>query len=522
MVSGAVERTAPSPSRPLSLRRIFRSLGSKLVLLMIVFLAVPVILYNEFRQADEEQQTLLMESVREQGRLIAQSLRPLLERQGPSPLLNLNEEVSRFAAPQTGVKVLYRPAGEVGVSGFYFVASEPPVPPSQLDEEKNRLIERGVFDNLAQSCWGELSMALRHRKSTGEEELLTSITPITTDSGCWAVITTHSTLEFLGTAIGQPYWKTLEVRLAAGIYFGMAFFTIVLFITIWRGLMSFGELARNIRTGRAGNVSFAVRNKVPELAVVAEEFDRMTSALQESAESIRLAAEDNAHAFKTPIAIMRQSLEPLRRLMPPDAPRGQRALDVVEVSLDRLDHLVTYARRLEETTAELLDPPRQRVELSRLVERMLSAYVDTCASQRITIDSRLEPKIAVLASEDLLETVFENLIDNAIEVSPKGSRIVVELKARQDVAELVLKDEGPGVPHSELARIFERYVSLGPKGGDGQGLPDHASDENSPIMPHYGIGLWIVRRNVQAVGGTIRAENRPEGGLAMILRLPLV
>ena len=113
MVSGAVERTAPAPARPLSLRRIFRSLGSKLVLLMIVFLAVPVILYNEFRQADEEQQTLLMESVREQGRLIAQSLRPLLERQGPSPLLNLNEEVSRFAAPQTGVKVLYRPAGEV-------------------------------------------------------------------------------------------------------------------------------------------------------------------------------------------------------------------------------------------------------------------------------------------------------------------------------------------------------------------------------------------------------------------------
>src|SRR3546814_1949755 len=114
----------------------------------------------------------------------------------------------------------------------------------------------------------------------------------------------------------QPYWKTIEVRIGAAIYFAMAIFTIGLFVSIWRGLMRFRRLARSIRTG-ASHVSFAQQNRVPELAPVAEEFDRMTMALQDSAESIRLAAEDNAHAFKTPIAIMRQSLEPLRRLVAP-------------------------------------------------------------------------------------------------------------------------------------------------------------------------------------------------------------
>src|SRR3546814_2011166 len=103
----------------------------------------------------------------------------------------------------------------------------------------------------------------------------------------------------------------------------MAIFTIGLFVSIWRGLMRFRRLARSIRTG-ASHVSFAQQNRVPELAPVAEEFDRMTMALQDSAESIRLAAEDNAHAFKTPIAIMRQSLEPLRRLVAPEEVRGQR------------------------------------------------------------------------------------------------------------------------------------------------------------------------------------------------------
>src|SRR3546814_2784283 len=102
----------------------------------------------------------------------------------------------------------------------------------------------------------ELSMARRHRRASGAEELLTSITPVNTASGCWAVITTHSTTEFLGTSIDQPYWKTIEVRIAAAIYFAMAIFTIGLFVSIWRGLMRFRRLARSIRTG-ASHVSFA-------------------------------------------------------------------------------------------------------------------------------------------------------------------------------------------------------------------------------------------------------------------------
>src|SRR3546814_10843641 len=92
-------------------------------------------------------------------------------------------------------------------------------------------------------------MALRHRRASGAEALLTSITPINTASGCWAVITTHSTTEFLGTSIDQPYWKTIEVRIAAAIYFAMAIFTIGLFVSIWRGLMRFRRLAPSIRTG---------------------------------------------------------------------------------------------------------------------------------------------------------------------------------------------------------------------------------------------------------------------------------
>ena len=507
--------------RPLS--QISRSLVSKFILLLLVFSAVPIILYAEFRQADSDKRTLLLQSVRAQGRLIAESLRPLLTREGTSTLPALNEAIKPFATPPAGIKVLYRPAGEAGLESFYFVASEPPVPAATLKAERDRLMERGVLDKLSQSCQGQLSMALRHRRSSGEEELLTSITPVTTDAGCWAIITTHTAREMLGTAIDQPYWKTIEVRVAAVIYLAMAIFTIGLFFSIWRGLMRFRELAQGISAGRVGEGGFASQNQVPELAPVAEEFDRMTMALRDSADSIRRAAEDNAHAFKTPIAIMRQSVEPLKRLVPEDNPRGRRALEVIEESVDRLDHLVSSARRLDQATAELLDPPRQEIDLSHLFACMLDAYSGSLASHGLHLESDLDPNIIIRAGEDLMETVIENVMDNAIEVAPRGTALTVALKRMSGVAVLAVCDRGPGVAPEDVDRIFERYISLrGPRNGD---TASNGADQNGEaggrIGPHLGIGLWIVRRNLQAIGGNIRAENRPGGGLAVVMGLPV-
>lgn len=503
--------SAVSPRRVRPLGKLANSLLGKLFLLLLVFVTVPVILYSEFRQADAEKRRLLLESARAQGRLIAESLRPLLERQNLSPLTELNAAIAPFATDQAGIKVLYRPANEGALEDFFFVAAQPPAPTARLDRERDQLIRRGVMDHLAESCAIDVPIALRHRDETGEEELLTSITPVTTASGCWAVITSQTSGEMLGTAIDQPYWKTIEVRVAAAIYFGMAVFTFGLFYSIWRGLMRFRDLARRIGQGRAETVRFAAQNEVPELTVVAEEFDRMTDVLRDSADSLRRAAEDNAHAFKTPIAIMRQSLEPLDRLVPEDSRRGRRAVEVLEESIDRLDYLVASARRLDQATAELLDSPREKVNLSRLLERMVAAYGDSFASHALTVGGAIEREIVVRASEDMLETVLENVIDNAAEVSPAGGEVVIDLIRNGAAAQLSVRDRGPGVRPEDLERIFERYISLRSKPRDG-----------GAGAAHMGIGLWIVRRNVQALGGRVWAENRAGGGLAVIMRLPVV
>src|SRR5260221_5148114 len=105
-----------------------------------------------------------------------------------------------------------------------------------------------------------------------------------------------------GWRLGVPYWASPEIKLAAAIYLGMMVLTLTTFLNIRRRLRHFAERARAIRRHGPGTGSFVAQNEIPELGAVAQEFDRMVDVLHSSADDIRRAAEDNAHAFKTPIA----------------------------------------------------------------------------------------------------------------------------------------------------------------------------------------------------------------------------
>jgi two-component system sensor histidine kinase ChvG len=496
-------------------RRSERSLASRLILLIIVFIAVPVALYQTFKQAEDDRQTLLIEATQERGRLVGLGLRPLLQQSDPSPLLTIGNELQRFGSPATRLKVLFRPVAQQDVSGFFFVAASPVVPSDALQREQDELLRQGILDNVSETCTANITSARKYRDPEGRTEVLTSITPILTPAGCWMVVVSHPLESLLGSSLAEPVWTRFEVRVAAAIYVVMAILTLAVFLSIRRAILRFRQLARDLRTGDAGDLSFASQNELVELSGVAEEMDRLIQTLRASADGIRNAAEDNAHAMKTPIAIMRQSLEPLKRIVPANDTRGRRAITVLETSIDRLDQLVSTARRMDEAMAELLDPPRQRVDLSRLLARMVVAYGTVVESRGLKLGSDLEDNVVVRASEDLLETVVENIVDNSISVSPRGGRISVTLKRNSRWADMTIADEGPGVPPQDLERIFERRFSSRPPTGADEAAHDGAGGV------HAGIGLWIVRRNIEAIGGRVAAKNGPSGGLIMTIQVPL-
>jgi two-component system sensor histidine kinase ChvG len=487
-----------------------RSLVGPLALLAAGFIAVPIALYITFQQASSDRQALLIRTVHAQGRIVANAVAPLLGGGDRATFEDAANELPRFSIGKARVRLLFRPVKLAGVAGFYLIAAAPRIDISTLDQERRDLIRQGVLDDFALSCNPRRAAAKRYREAPDDVEFLAAVAPVLTAAGCWAIVFSYPTADLLGPDSAMPYWQRLELHRAALIYLGLAFVTLLVFVTIRRNVLLFGLRARQLRLGGERDRSFVEQNELTELHSVAEELDRMVATLGQSAESIRRRAEDNVDAFKTPIAVMRQSLEPVRRDLPTAEVRGRRAVEVMRQAVERLDKLIDEARRRDEAAAELLDPPRRPIDLSRLLRRMARAYGEIAERRQVVFATELPEGLIVLGSEALIETAVEAVLDNAIGFCPPGGRVELHLQRKGSRAEIAVANNGPDIPSEYSHQIFERGFSL-----RAPGAADHEG------KPHGGIGLWTTRRNLQALDGTIIAENIPGEGVLMLLDLPL-
>jgi two-component system sensor histidine kinase ChvG len=498
------------------LRRLSASLTFKLVLLIGVFCALPILLYGQFENADRTTRELVTRALQHRSELVAEALRPILAAQNGAPQPAVAEALAKFAGDGTKLQLMLRPASSQA-GGFFYVASAPASGSAEMGAQLDGLKSHGVLDKLEQSCSWDKQQEFRYVQPSGQEEVLTSVVPILTAGGCWVLVSSHVTTEYLDSSIGRPYWQTREIRIAAIVYLGMAGLAMLAALSVRRNLQHFRDVAREVRSGRAGAGSFAAQNILPELSSVAEDFDMLVHDLGAVAEEMRRTAEDNAHSVKGPIATIQSSLEPLRPLVPPGNARAGRALELIDASLARLKELVAAAQTLDNHRADLLASPRPPVDLTRVVGDLLGRYRELLAARDVTLVRRLDDKAIVRAGSGVLEVVVENILANAISFAPPGSSIAVLLAARGRAVELRIEDEGPGIDPAQIDRVFERYYSQRPANGeDGSGdAPEEALEAG-----HSGLGLWIARRDVEALGGRVALSNRSPGGLSVRITLP--
>lgn len=455
---------------------------------------------------------LVTRSVKDRSALVAQAITPLLARSELVGDQNLATELLKYATDGTALKLLFQPAREGdGGRGFFFVAAAPPIRADQLQADLDELQQRGILKGLSEACVADLPGEIRYKQRDGSVELLTSIVPVRNERGCWVLVSTHTTSDFLRTSIGRPYWETQPVRTAAIICLVLIALAVLTALSIRKSLRQFREVAHEVRHGRIGEGAFAKRNIVPELGSVARDFDRLVEDVHRAARDIRQSAEDNAHSFKSPLATIRASLEPVRRVMPPTDQRAARALEIVDASVDRLQALVTAAQHLDNNAADLIEAPRSSMNLAEIVGKSVLHFRELMASRDVRLIRRLEPRVMIRAAEGVLELMLQNILENAISFTPSGGTIVVTLTQSEESIELQIDDEGPGIDPRKIDRIFERYFSLRPR---------QLSDDTVISAGHAGLGLWIVRRNVEALGGKVTASNRLGGGLSVTVTLP--
>ncbi len=497
-------------------RRARGSLTIKFALLIAIFVVLPFVLYDQFEAADRRIRDLLIGSIQHRSWLTAQALARSLDRpEGLAKFPIDNDTLGQYAEDGTTLKLLFSPRDGANSGSFYFIASHPRIAEQDIDSELDVLEKHGILESLAQSCvWGK-TVEFRYDLPGGTEELLTSVNPINAAAGCWVLISSHGGAAFLKTSLGRPYWQADGIRFAIAIYLIFAVLAVLVVGRARRALDHFRTAAHEIRRAGPGHTTFSSRNIIPELATVATDFDQLVQDLHRTAADIRRTAEDNAHAVKTPVAVIRSAVERLKRSERRDDTEVHRAISLIESSVMRLTSLISVAQSLSNDAADFIVSPKVRVDIGVVVREALHTCQEIAAEKGVKFIPHLEGDICVLAPAGILDVVIENILDNATGFSPRGGKILVIVSRQQGNVNLYIEDEGPGIEPEAIDRVFDRYVSIRPR------LPETdtlLTDLEHPA--HAGLGLWIVRRYTEALGGRVTASNRAGGGLCVHLTLP--
>ena len=127
--------------------------------------------------------------------------------------------------------------------------------------------------------------------------------------------------------------------------------------------------------------------------------------------------------------------------------------------------------------------------------------------KREQVDIAIDPSVATIRTDAAkLQDALRNLVENAINYSPEGRRILIDARPSGDRVEITVSDEGPGIPEADLERVFERFYRV-----------DKARSRESGGT---GLGLSIVKHLVSLLGGRVWAANRPEGGAMFTIGVP--
>ena len=239
----------------------------------------------------------------------------------------------------------------------------------------------------------------------------------------------------------------------------------------------------------------------------------MTDALYSRIEAIESFAADVAHELKNPLTSLRSAVETLP-LAKTDNSRG-RLLEVIQHDVKRLDRLISDisdASRLDAEMQRNDAHPVNLVELLTMVTGVANERHDDGVKVALTFEGGRAGAFTVLGHDSRLGQVIDNLIDNARSFSPAGTTVRVTCRRLKNEVEIVVDDDGPGVPAETLEKIFERFYTY---------RPDQDFGQNS------GLGLSISKHIIEAHGGRIWVENRTSPdepptvlGARFIVRLP--
>ncbi len=245
----------------------------------------------------------------------------------------------------------------------------------------------------------------------------------------------------------------------------------------------------------------SMRRRHDELSEVARDFDSMAERLELLVSAREQLLHDVSHELRSPLARLQLAIG-----------LGRQNPGNVENSLQRIEH---EAGRLDKMIGELLAlsraessnlPDEEYFDLYGLVDAVVNdaRYEAQIPGVEIVLQASSDVEYTVKGNAELMRRAVDNIVRNALRFSSHGQKVTVALTRVDQLFQIQVSDQGPGVEESKLSSIFDPFVRV----------------KSAMSGKGYGLGLAITRKVVLAHGGQVDAHNSEQGGLVITLRVP--
>lgn len=281
--------------------------------------------------------------------------------------------------------------------------------------------------------------------------------------------------------------------------------------TLANPILRLADAAADMRQGRgrSGSVPEDLLERRDEIGILARDLQAAARALWARIDANERFAADVAHELKNPLTSVRSAIETLRRVEDPVQQR--RLLSIIANDAVRMDRLITDIADSSRVDAELSRVIPEPVDIAPILGVLVELHNTTRQGNEPEVVLEAPVRLVAMGVEDRLVQVLRNLLGNALSFSPHDGRVWLRARPAGAEVEVVVEDEGPGIPEARLEGIFDRFYSERPTG--------------ERFGQHSGLGLSISKQIIEGLRGRIAAENRRDAegrviGARFVVRLP--
>lgn len=243
-----------------------------------------------------------------------------------------------------------------------------------------------------------------------------------------------------------------------------------------------------------------------EIGTLADSFNEMAAALEERISHERRFVGDVSHELRTPLTTLRASTDYLTERMGDLPPSLRRATELLSADLEYLQRLVDDLLDISRVEAGKVEMSLEQLNLGDLVREVISRGARSgWRNAHLVLDASPD-QLSTLADKNRLERIVGNLVENAF-VHGDGRDVTIHVGEDNGSLLVSVEDRGPGIPRTDLHRIFDRFYKAdrARRRTDGRGS---------------GLGLAIARENAHLHGGEIEVQSERGRGARFVLRLP--